>query len=78
MEGSLLVEVEEPVSRRQNSRLWLILFGLTNLVCPGSSPLHFSQIWAKGTSVCPYRVTLCIRTPPPVGPYSSSMPRDIW
>ena len=25
-----------------------------------------------------YRGTSLIRTPPPVGPYSSPMPRDLW
>ena len=36
------------------------------------TPLH------PGTLVLPYRGTSLISTPPPLGPYSSPMLRDLW
>jgi len=35
---------------------------------------QLSAAWGRNY----YRGTSLIRTPPPVGPYSSPMPRDLW
>ena len=45
-------------------------------------PLHLVEVkMFKGGSacaMCAYRGTSLIRNTPPVGPYSSPMPRDLW
>ena len=33
---------------------------------------------ALGVGICSHRGTSLIRNNPPVGPYSSPMPRDLW
>ena len=52
-------------------------FDQVKIPCNGTMPVLHSLLQVSHLSL-EYRVTSLTRTPPPVGPYSSPMPRALW